>query len=109
MLSLHRLFFFGISGKIFTKGPQHEFFLNENCLIVPEFWLLEHWSNFMNSGLEWLQNFLYFSPSGKFSAIFPKNSDKHDTGGREVQADSDINTKKIMHKRLFFTFIWSAR
>ena len=76
MLSLHRLFFFGISGKIFTKGPQHEFFLNENCLIVPEFWLLEHWSNFMNSGLEWLQNFLYFSPSGKFSAIFPKNSDK---------------------------------
>ena len=38
-----------------------------------------------------------------FQRLFPKVVTKHDIGGREVQADSDINTKKIMHKFLFFT------
>ena len=40
---------------------------------------------------------------------YPKVVTKSDIGGRGVHANSDITTKKIMYKFLFFTCFWSAR
>ena len=39
----------------------------------------------------------------------PKISDKKVTYGERVHANSDITTKKIMYKFLFFTCFWSVR
>ena len=39
----------------------------------------------------------------------PKISDKKVTKGERVHANSDITTKKIMYKFLFFTGFWLVR
>ena len=39
----------------------------------------------------------------------PKVKDKNWHWGGGIQANSDINTKKNMHKFLFFACFWSAR